>query len=187
MSTFFPFSSLLLSHYWVWILPSNTCFPFTWLQGFFFVVFSSVKNPQEMTQGNFQKLSSTVLLYMFRWYWLKSWFYIWNSLTYVTSWAFSTSKDSFLISICVFFKAQFSHSYHLDYDLKKGLIKIKILCTNTLNLQLELQRNLYFLGKLSVKGWKRKKLLKIKSLCCFWDLKGYFYTSWLLGQTCCVR
>lgn len=47
MSTFFPFDSLLLFHSWGWILPSNTRFPFTWLQGFFLVASSVKKTPRD--------------------------------------------------------------------------------------------------------------------------------------------
>lgn len=82
-----------------------TRFPFIWLQGFFLVV-TSVKKPQEVNQVNFQKLSSIVLLYMFRWYWLKSHAVTFerNSLTCVTSWAFIAGKErvSFIL-ICFFF------------------------------------------------------------------------------------
>lgn len=49
------------------MLPSNTRFPFTWLLGISFGFYCKESDP-EMNQVNFQQLSSTVLLYMFRRY-----------------------------------------------------------------------------------------------------------------------
>lgn len=87
-------------------------------KAFFFFGCFFCKKPTDTTQGNFQKLSSIVLLCMFRLYWLESHAVTSerNSFTCVTSWAFITSRVS-LISICFFLKAQFSYSYCLDYDL----------------------------------------------------------------------
>lgn len=92
---FFSFSSLLLSHYQVWMLPSNTCFPFTRLLGISSGFYCKERN-REMNWVNFQKLSSTVLLYMFKWCWLKSHAVASerNFLTCVTSWAFITSEEN---------------------------------------------------------------------------------------------
>lgn len=143
-----------------------------------------------MNQVNFQKLSSIVLFYMFRWYWLKSHAVTSerNSLTYVTSWAFITSKEGVsLISICFFLKHSFLIPTVLTVILKKDWLKSRFCDLIPLIYNQNCRDTCIFWESCLWRVAKEKIFLKIKPLCCFWDLKGYFYTNWLLGQACCVR